>query len=150
MKGVGKMTKDPVSVLDKYGVTVGFRLEDERVITEKDINLFAEVSGDHNRVHLDDEFAKKTFFKGRIAHGAFSQALLSAIMAKLPGLVIFHSQNIKFLNPVRVGDKINIIAEVMDINKDNATVVLKNLCINQDGKKVVEGESKVRIFEKPM
>lgn len=144
------MTKDPISVLDKYGVNVGFRLENERVITEDDINLFADVSGDHNPVHLDDEFAKKTFFNGRIAHGAFSQALLSAVMAKLPGLVIFHSQTIKFLNPVRVGDKISVIAEVIEINKDNGTVILKNMCTNQNGKKVVEGESKVRIFESPM
>jgi 3-hydroxybutyryl-CoA dehydratase len=143
------MASISASVLDKYGVSVGFRLENERVISADDINMFAAVSGDYNPVHLDNEFAQKTFFKGIIAHGAFSQALLSAVMARLPGLVIFHSQNIKFLNPVRIGDTISAIAEVTEINKDNGSVVLKNLCVNQKGEKVVEGESKVRIFEKP-
>jgi 3-hydroxybutyryl-CoA dehydratase len=144
------MVSISASVLDKYGVGIGFRLENERVISEDDIKMFAAVSRDYNPVHLDNEFAKKTFFKGIIAHGAFSQALLSAVMAQLPGLVIFNSQNIKFLNPVRVGDTICVIAEVTEINKESGSVVLKNLCINQKGEKVVEGESKVRIFEKPM
>lgn len=137
------------SVLDKYGVDVGFKLTYERVITAEDIDLFAKVSGDFNPVHMDDDYAKKTFFKGRIAHGALSQAFLSATMAKLPGLVIFISQTLKFVNPVRIGDTITAIAEVTDTRKDKGIVTMKNICVNQKGENIVEGEAMVRIFEKP-
>ncbi|MEQ8161956.1 MAG: MaoC/PaaZ C-terminal domain-containing protein, partial [Smithellaceae bacterium] len=57
------------TILDKYGVDVGFKLTYERVITAEDIDLFAKVSGDYNPVHMNEEFAKTTLFKGRIAHG---------------------------------------------------------------------------------
>ncbi len=137
------------SVLDKYGVDVGFKLTYERVITAEDIDLFAKVSGDFNPVHIDDDYAKKTFFKGRIAHGALSQAFLSATMAKLPGLVIFISQTLKFVNPVRIGDTITAIAEVTDTRKDKGIVTMTNTCVNQKGENIVEGEAMVRIFEKP-
>lgn len=137
------------SVLDKYGVDVGFKLTYERVITAEDIDLFAKVSGDFNPVHMDDDYAKKTFFKGRIAHGALSQAFLSATMAKLPGLVIFISQTLKFVNPVRIGDTITAIAEVTDTRKDKGIVTMTNTCVNQKGENIVEGEAMVRIFEKP-
>ncbi|MDD5476545.1 MAG: MaoC family dehydratase [Syntrophales bacterium] len=140
---------EETTVLDKYGVDVGFKLTYERVITEEDINLFAKVSGDYNPVHLDESHAAKTFFKGRIAHGALSQAFLSATMAKLPGLVIFMSQSLKFMNPVRIGDTITAIAEVTSVRKDKGIVNMRNTCVNQKGDTVVEGEASVRIFEKP-
>jgi 3-hydroxybutyryl-CoA dehydratase len=137
------------TILDQYGVDVGFKLTYERVITAEDIDLFAKVSGDYNPVHINDDYAKKTFFKGRIAHGALSQAFLSATMAKLPGLVIFMSQTLRFLNPVRIGDKITAIAEVTSVRKDKGIVNMKNLCVNQKGETVVEGEAACRIFQKP-
>jgi 3-hydroxybutyryl-CoA dehydratase len=138
------------SILDKYGVDVGFKLTYERVITAEDIDLFAKVSGDFNPVHMNDDYAKKTLFKGRIAHGALSQALLSATMAKLPGLVIFMSQTLRFMNPVRIGDTITAIAEVTSVRKDKGIVNMKNTCVNQKGETVVEGEAACRIFEKPV
>lgn len=137
------------TVLDKYGVDIGFKLTYERIITEEDIDLFAKVSGDFNPVHMNDDYAKKTFFKGRIAHGALSQAFLSATMAKLPGLVIFISQTLKFVNPVRIGDTITAIAEVTDTRKDKGIVTMTNTCVNQKGENIVEGEAMVRIFDKP-
>ncbi|MBA7557524.1 (R)-specific enoyl-CoA hydratase [subsurface metagenome] len=86
------MAEKDVSILDKLGVNIGYKTTHMKTITENDIKLFAEVSGDFNPVHVSEEYAKKTFFGGRIAHGALAQALLSAAMAKLPGLVIFLSQ----------------------------------------------------------
>lgn len=140
---------EQTTILDKYGVDVGLKMTYERVITAEDIELFAKVSGDFNPVHINDDYAKKTIFKGRIAHGALSQAFLSATMAKLPGLVIFMSQTLKFLNPIRIGDTITAIAEVTSARKDKGIVNMTNTCVNQKGEKVVEGEASVRIFEKP-
>jgi acyl dehydratase len=137
------------TILDKYGVDVGFKLTYDRVITAEDIDLFAKVSGDFNPVHVNEDYAKTTLFKGRIAHGAYSQALLSATMAKLPGLVIFMNQTLGFKNPVRIGDTITAIAEVISVKKDKGIVTMKNSCVNQKGETVVEGEASVRIFLKP-
>lgn len=137
------------TILDQYGVDVGFKMTYERVVTAEDIDLFAKVSGDFNPVHVNEDYARKTLFKGRIAHGALSQAFLSATMAKLPGLVIFMSQTLRFVSPVRIGDTITAIIEVTSVRKDKGIVNMKNICLNQKGETVVEGESTVRIFEKP-
>jgi len=143
------MAEQDVPILDRLGVDIGFRTEHVKTVTEDDVNLFAQVTGDFNPVHMNEEFARKTFFGGRIAHGALAQGLLSASMAKLPGLVIFLSQSLKFLKPVRIGDTITAIGEVVDVRKDKGIVTLKNTCVNQSGEAVVEGEALVRLFEKP-
>jgi 3-hydroxybutyryl-CoA dehydratase len=70
-------------------------------------------------------------------------------MAKLPGLVIFMSQMLRFVSPVRIGDTVTAIAEVISVRKDKGIVNMKNICVNQKGETVVEGEASVRIFEKP-
>ena len=143
------MVEKGETILDKLGVDVGFKTTHTKTVTEADINNFAEVSGDFNPVHMREEFAKKTFFGGRIAHGALSQALLSAAMAKFPGLVIFLSQSIKFLKPVRIGDTITAVGEATQVRKDKGIVTVKNTCVNQDGEAVAEGESAIRLFEAP-
>ena len=116
------------SILDKLGVDVGYKVTHIKTVTDADVHNFAEVSGDFNPVHVREEYAKKTFFNGRIAHGALMQAYLSAAMAKLPGLVIFLSQTIKFLKPVRIGDTITAEAVVTETRRDKGIVTLKNTC----------------------
>jgi len=111
--------------------------------------FFAEVSGDFNPVHLSQEYAEKTLFGGRIAHGVIAVGLLSAAMAKLPGLSILLSLSVKFLKPVRIGDTVTAIVEVIDTRQDKGVVTLKNTCINQNGEVVVEGEAKCRLYEPP-
>ncbi len=143
------MAEKSISILDKLGVDVGYKTTHVKTISEKDIELFAEVSGDYNPVHMDEEYAKKTLFGGRIAHGVIPIGLLSAAGAKLPGLVILLSHSSRFLKPVRIGDTITAIAEVIEARKDKGIVTLKNTCINQDGEAVVEGETTVRLFEAP-
>ena len=137
------------SILDKLGVDIGYKTTHEKTVTEADINNFAEVSGDFNPIHMREEYAKKTFFGGRIAHGVIPIGLLSAAMAKLPGLVIFLSQSIRFLKPVRIGDTITAIAEVINIQRDKGIVTLKNTCVNQNEETVVTGEATVRLYEPP-
>ena len=143
------MAEEGITILDKLGVDVGLKVTHEKTVTEEDIKLFAGVAGDFNPVHMNEEYAKKTFFGGRIAHGALAQALLSAAMAKLPGLVIFLSQSVKFLKPVRIGDTITAVAEVTGTRKDKGIVTLKNTCVNQKGEVVVEGEAACMLNEAP-
>ena len=143
------MTEKDIPILDKLGVDIGYKTTHVKTITENDIELFAEVSGDFNPVHMNEEFAKKTFFGGRIAHGVIPIALLSAAMAKLPGLVILLAHSSRFLKPVRIGDTITAIAEVTEARKDKGIVTLKNTCANQNGETVVEGEATVRLYEAP-
>ena len=143
------MAEKDIPILDKLGVDIGYKTTHIKTITEADINLFAEVSGDFNPVHVSEEYAKKTFFGGRVAHGAISIALLSAAMAKLPGLVIALSHSSRFLKPVRIGDTITADAEVIAMRRDKGIVTLKNTCTNQKGELIVEGETTVRLYEAP-
>ncbi len=143
------MKEKEKSLLDKLGVKVGQKTRHSRTISEQDINTFAKLSEDFNPVHVNEEYAKKTFFKGRIAHGTISIGLLSAAMAKLPGLPIFLGQNIKFLRPVRIGDTITATAEVIDMRHDKAILTLRNTCTNQNGEVVIDGTATARLFPAP-
>lgn len=138
-----------MDILQKLGVEIGLRRSHSRTISAADIDTFADLSGDHNPVHMDEEYGKKTIFGSRIAHGVISLGLLSAAMAKLPGLPIFMSQSVRFLKPVRIGDTITASVEIIEIRPDKGIVTLKNTCTNQKGEVVIEGEAKCRLFERP-
>ncbi len=143
------MAEDEPSLLERLGIDIGYQTTHARTITEADIVKFAEVSGDYNPVHLDEEFARKTMFGGKIAHGVIAISLISAAVARLPGLVILVSHSSRFLRPVKIGDTITATAEVTDTRKDKGIVRLKTTCANQDGKRVVEEETEVRIYAAP-
>ncbi len=138
-----------MDILDKLGVDVGTKVSHMKTVTETDIGMFAGVSGDFNPVHMCEEYAKKTFFGGRIAHGVIAIGLISAAMTKLPGLVIFLSDSNKFLAPVRIGDSITATAEVIKAKKDKGIITLKTTCANQRGETIVEGEWMLRLYEPP-
>src|ERR1700694_2940997 len=89
----------------KVGMTATFA----KTITEADIVLFAGASGDNNAVHINEEFAATTVFKGRIAHGMLTASVISAAIAnKLPGPgTIYMRQNLVFKAPVRAGDTVH-------------------------------------------
>ena len=114
------------------------------LVSERDLILFAEVSGDVNPVHLDEDFAAATPFKGRIAHGMFTGALISAAIAcELPGPgTIYIGQEISFLRPVRLGDEIRVELEVIDKLPKNRVKIATRV-FNQDNKQVVEGVATV-------
>jgi 3-hydroxybutyryl-CoA dehydratase len=143
------MADNDISLLDKLGVDIGYQSTHGKTITEKDITQFAEVSGDYNPVHLEEEFARKTLFGGRIAHGVIAISLISAAVAKFPGLVILISHSSRFLRPVRIGDTIMAMAEVTGARKDKGIVTLKTTCTNQNGEVTVEGETVARLYEAP-
>ena len=115
-----------------------------KIITNRDIELFAEISTDHNPVHLDDEYARDTIFEGRIAHGMLTAGLISAVIGEqLPGHgTIYMSQNLKFLAPVRPGDLVHAEVKVVDMLIDKRRVKLDCRC-EVNGKNVLVGEAMV-------
>lgn len=129
-------TYDELSIGDSASVS--------HLVTERDLILFASVSGDVNPVHLDEEFAAATPFKGRIAHGMLSGALISAAIAcELPGPgSIYIGQEMSFLRPVRLGDEIRIELEVLEKLPKNRVRIATRV-INQQGKKAVDGVATV-------
>jgi 3-hydroxybutyryl-CoA dehydratase len=120
---------------------VGDSAQISKTITETDINDFAKVTGDFNPLHLDQAYAEKTIFKGRIAHGLLSVGLLSNVLGNiLPGHgTIYLSQEVKFLAPVRIGDTISAKVEVVELIPEKNRVKFRTACVNQEGKIVVEG-----------
>jgi 3-hydroxybutyryl-CoA dehydratase len=137
-----KMTKNTYEAM-----TVGQTAEYIRTITEKDILTFAEVSGDHNPIHLDENYAKQTLFKGRIAHGMLSASFISTVIAKeLPGPgTIYLSQKLEFKRPVRIGDTITTKVEIIKKQDDKKRITLKTICLNQDDLNVIMGEAVVML-----
>ena len=127
-------------------LSVGQTASFSKTVTESDIYLFAGVTGDINPAHVNEAYASKTFFKGRIAHGMLSAGFISAVLGmQLPGPgTIYLEQNLRFLFPVRPGDTITATVEVVDLDPTKNTALLRTICTNQDGKQVVDGLAKVK------
>lgn len=114
-----------------------------RQITESDVLRFAEITGDKNPIHIDSEYASRTRFKERIAHGMLIASLISAVMGtRLPGPGnIYVSQNLEFKAPVKLGDVIQAEVEVVEKNLEKNRVRLRTVCRNQEGAVVLDGEA---------
>ena len=125
-------------------IAVGDSAETSRTISESDIYLFAGLTGDMNPAHLNEEYAKGTFFKARIAHGVLISGLISNVLGnQLPGNgTIFVSQNINFLAPVYIGDTVTARVEVSE-KLEKRRIVLKTTCSKADGTVVIEGQAVV-------
>jgi len=122
-------------------IQVGQRSSYSKTFTEDMLVLFAEVSGDLNPVHLDNEFAATTMFKERIAHGAWTSSVISAALGSVfpgPGS-IYRKQEVAFLRPVKVGDTITVTLEVLEKNDKSKALILKTDVVNQHGKAVASG-----------
>lgn len=113
-------------------------------ITDRDIQLFAEVSTDRNPVHLDDDYARDTIFQGRIAHGMLTAGLISAVIGEqLPGHgTVYLGQTLKFMAPVRPGDMVRAEVEVEAIDHSRRRVTLATRCLVGDTV-VLKGEAVV-------
>lgn len=116
---------------------IGLSRSLSKVIGDKEIEMFATISEDRNPMHLDDEYAKASMFKGRIAHGMLSAALFSAIIGeRLPGHgTIYLAQNLRFTAPVKPGDLVEATITVTEINLAKKRVNLE--CIARVGDTVV-------------
>jgi 3-hydroxybutyryl-CoA dehydratase len=128
------------------GVKVGDRAEFEKAVTAEDISLFAQVTGDMNPLHRDAEYAAKTRFGECIAHGMLTAGFISAALGtKLAPhcCVVYLSQNLRFLRPVKIGDTIKAIAEVKGVEQEKRMATIETDCFNQNGDAVVKGEAVV-------
>ena len=124
-------------------ISVGDAAVLERLISAEDIKAFADLTGDDNPVHLDEEYAKGMVFGRRIAHGAFLAGLISAVLGnKLPGPGCFYlGQGLTFRAPVFIGERVRVRVEVVALREDKPIVTLSTTCIKGDGTLAVEGRA---------
>ena len=136
--------------ITKYSdIKMGQSAEVVHTVTENDIQVFGDLSGDYNPLHFNEDWAKTTMFRGRIAHGILTAAFIStAIGMHLPGPgTIYMSQSMRFLGPVRIGDTITARVEVVKLNDEKERITLKTTCINQEGKVILDGEALVTLMK---
>jgi len=135
--------------LTKYtDVMVGQSAETVHTVTEKDIEAFGSLTGDYNPLHFNEEWAKTTMFKGRIAHGMLTASFIgNTVGMRLPGPgTIILGQTLSFKRPVRIGDTITATAEVVKKEEKNQHITLKTVCTNQNDETVLEGEAIVTLL----
>lgn len=129
-------------------LSIGDMFTASRLVTDELVRLFAEVSGDFNPIHLDEDFARTTPFKRRIAHGMLSGAFVSAVLGNWlrDQKVVYLSQTLKFTAPVFIGDTVTAAGTVTKIRENRGIVTLETVCTNQNDKVVVTGEAVVMIL----
>jgi acyl dehydratase len=129
---------------------VGDSAEITKTIEQADVDAFAAVTGDHNPVHVDEQFAKTTRFGKRIAHGMLTASLISAVLAnKLPGEgSVYLGQTLQFVAPVFPGDEITARVTVKEIREDKPIVKLETVCVNQRDEVVIRGEATILLPQK--
>lgn len=127
-------------------IRIGDSASYTKTFTEEDVRLYAGITGDYNSVHLDEEYARTTVFKGRVIHGMLTAGLISTVLGTiLPGLgTIYLSQSLKFKAPVRIGDTVTATVRVVEIDQEKQRARLETVCINQSGKEVLAGEAVVK------
>lgn len=118
-----------------------------KTITERDVQTFAQITGDTNPVHLDKEYAEHSIFKGQIAHGGLISGLFSTVLGtQLPGEgTIYLGQDSHFIKPVYFGDTIRAEVEIAEIIEDKHRIILNTTAYNQNNEKVVTGKAMVMV-----
>jgi 3-hydroxybutyryl-CoA dehydratase len=136
------------SVEDPEQIGVGDAVRFSKPVDDEDILDFARASGDTNRLHLDDEFAKNSRFGRRIAHGTLASGLISAALARLPGLTIYLSQDLRFEGPADIGERLTAHVEVDEVLGDGR-YHLVTIVEDEEGETLVDGEAVVLIDPLP-
>lgn len=127
-------------------INIGMMGSQSVIITDELVSKFSVVSGDYNPVHLDDEYAKKSRYKKKIAHGLLSGSLFSGIFGtKIPGEgCVYASQSFNFLRPVYIGDEVLAVVEVISVDIASKRVTFKTVCTVR-AKKVIDGIAEIFI-----
>lgn len=130
----------------KKDMKVGDKASLIRVFTEEDVIKYSEISTDINPVHLDESYASSTVFGKRIVHGMLVASMFSALIGvELPGEgSIYLGQSLSFKAPVSIGDQVKASVEIVRIREDKPIVTLRTICINNEGKVLIEGEAVVK------
>lgn len=131
-------------------IEIGESFSITKTITETDVVTFAGIVGDFNPIHVDKEFAEKSMFGQRLAHGMLSASFISAAIGTgLPGInSIYMSQDSRFLKPVFIGDTITAKVEVTEKIDEKRRLVLHTTVTNQRGEMVIDGEAKIMVMKK--
>lgn len=136
------------SVDTREELGVGEYVEFTKPLTDADVHAFAQASGDTNRLHLDEEFAANSRFGGRIVHGTLVGGLISAALARLPGLTIYLSESLEFKGPARIGSVLTARCEIVeDLGQDRYRLTAE--VTEADGTTLIDGEAVVLIDEQP-
>jgi 3-oxoacyl-[acyl-carrier protein] reductase len=130
-------------------IAVGDEAEIFHTITESDVDAFAKLTGDNNPLHMDDKFAAKTSFKQRVVHGMLTASFISTMIGtKLPGQgSLWYEQQLYFMAPARIGEKIRIWVKVKQKSLSQRILQLETLVFGEGGRKLIEGEAKVKLLE---
>ncbi|MFB6282270.1 MAG: MaoC family dehydratase [Haloferacaceae archaeon] len=136
------------TVDDWRELSVGDVVRFTKRVDEADVAAFARASGDTNRLHLDDEFAERSRFGRRIVHGTLVSGLISAALARLPGLTIYLSQDLAFRKPADVGERLTAVVEIVEAIGDGR-YRLSTVVENADGDRLVDGEAVVIVDAPP-
>ncbi len=132
--------------MTEVNMTVGFKAFVEAKVTDKMVHQFAELSGDFNPIHLDEEYAKTTRFGRRIAHGMIAGALISrALNEKLGRGGIYLGQNLKFVNPIYIDDDVTVEMEVRGVRKEKGIVTVDTIVKKTNGDICVKGEAIIMV-----
>ena len=136
----------PFQTLYFEDLSLGMTETYSKEVKSSDVVGFAEITGDRNPIHLSEHFAARTPFKGRIAHGLYTAGLISAVIGtRLPGPgAIYVSQTLRFLAPVKIGDTVDAIVKVDELNEQRERVRLSCQCKVGDTV-VLEGEAIVKV-----
>ena len=137
------------SVDSREEMDVGDTVTFSKHLTEEDVRAFASASGDTNRLHLDDDFAGQTRFGGRIVHGTLASGLISAALARLPGLTIYLSQDLKFCAPVGIGDRVSANVEIVEDLGENQYRLTTEIHDEDEDTTIIDGEAVVLIDDLP-
>lgn len=132
------------TVDDLDEIEVGDSVRFTKELSEEDVEAFAAITGDTNRLHLSEEYAEQTRFGGRIVHGTLVSGMISAALARLPGLTIYLSQVVEFIAPVEIDSSVTAIVEVLE-DLGDGQYRLSTIIENEDGEQVVDGEAVVLI-----
>lgn len=131
-------------------LAVGMRATIRKTVENEDVIGFAELSGDHNPIHLSEHFARKTRFGGRIVHGLYTASLISGVIGmRLPGPgAVYISQTLNFRGPVKIGDLVDVSVEVIELTEKNRRVRLHCECRVGD-QVVLDGEGVLSVPPTP-
>jgi len=128
-------------------LSVGDQFVFAKTLSEEDVEGFARASGDTNPLHLDDEYAERTRFDGRIVHGTLVAGLISAALARMPGVVVYLSQDLNFRAPARTGERVTADCEIIAESGDNRYRL--STAVSQEGTTLIDGEAVVLIDDSP-
>ncbi|AJM91295.1 MaoC family dehydratase [Nitrosopumilus piranensis] len=140
---------DEITVLDFSQIKIGMEKKFRIVVTEYMLESFANLSGDYNPLHMNENYATNTSFRKRICHGMLLSSFLSRLVGMyLPGQnALYISQSLKFHSPCFVNDKITIIGKVVSKSESTHIITLKTIIVNESGNCLVDGEAKVLLRE---